>query len=68
MKSRKVILEINGKLVDDVFTYKTAYEYAVEKFKESFDNKTANIYVKGELVTTVKNNKKNGKQTAIQSV
>jgi hypothetical protein len=68
MKSRKVILEINGKLIDDVFTYKTAYEYAVQRFEESFSNKTANIYVKGELVTTIKNNKVNVKQTAIQKV
>ena len=66
MRDRKVILEIDGKLVDMLFTYKTAYNYAIKLFEESLSNKEANIYVKGEIVTTILNNKHNVEQTSIQ--
>lgn len=66
MRDRKVILEIDGKLVDMLFTYKTAYNYSIKLFEESLSNKEANIYVKGELVTTILNKKINVEQTSIQ--
>ena len=63
-KDRKVILEIDNKLIDEVFTYDSAYLYAISKFEESKSNKEANIYVSGIQVTTIKN-QKNVKQASV---
>ena len=63
-KNRKVILEIDNKLIDEVFTYDSAYSYAISKFEESKSYKEANIYVNGYLITTLKN-QKNVKQASV---
>lgn len=63
-KNRKVILEIDNRLIDEVFNYDSAYSYAISKFEESKSYKEANIYVNGVQIVTLKN-QKNVKQASV---
>jgi hypothetical protein len=65
-RNRKILLEVDGKLIDQIFTFDSAYKHAVSVFQKDSNVKEAAIYVSGFLLLQIYNN--NGRENNIQEV